>query len=80
MKKLFMTAIALIAFNGVSMGSNGIQKALDLDQTLEITTKELDKSTCEQTMIDTYNYIMDTYNEGGDDILLLNVLLGSCNQ
>lgn len=38
----------------------------------------LNATPCQNMMLDIYEYTMNTYNCGGDDINLLNALLSNC--
>lgn len=70
MKKLLFTVIAAVAFSGVMMGENRTQ--------IQKTKLMLNATPCQNMMLDIYEYTMNTYNCGGDDINLLNALLSNC--
>ena len=73
MKKLLFTAIAVIAFSGVSMAETRKAKS-----EVKVVKEQLEATPCENMAIDIYEYVMNEYNNGGDDIGLLNALLSNC--
>ena len=72
MKKLFFTAIAMIAFSGVSMAN-----------TIEEKEEIVIVDDCQQNVIDYYESVMDEFCGspacGGDNPKLLNALMSICN-
>lgn len=75
MKKLFFTAIAVIAFSGVSMaGTSEDPKDVNAKQ----TKKEVLRATpCQDAAINYYEAVI-AQNGGVDDIPLLQSLLNRC--
>jgi len=73
MKKLVFTAIAVIAFSGVSMA-----ETTEVKSDVKVLAEQLEATPCEDRAIDVYEYVMNEYNNGGDDIDLLNALLANC--
>lgn len=76
MKKLLFTALAVVVFSGVTMANNVEAKKLETKVIKENVV--LKATPCQDMMIDIYEYTMNTYNNGGDDISLLNALLSNC--
>lgn len=80
MKKLVFTAFAVVAFSGVAMANSlEVKESTILNNELKIVEVQERATPCQDMMIDIYEYTMDTYNCGGDDINLLNALLSNCN-
>lgn len=82
MKKMFFTAIALIAFSGASMASTKEVKK-EKKETKKIT-KVVVGTECQNKAVTKYELIMDedcgSVGCGGDDWNLLNALIAKyCN-
>jgi hypothetical protein len=73
MKRFLFTAIAVIAFSGVSMAETKESKS-----EVKVEKQLLHATPCQDRAIDIYEYVMNEYNNGGDDIDLLNALLSNC--
>ena len=67
MKKLIFTAIAMVAFSGVSMAG-----ALELETTNQLP---IDKIKCQQAATD---YYIQVIGDGPDDPALYNQLMARC--
>lgn len=67
------TAIAVIAFSGVSMA-----ETKEVKREVKVVKDQLEATPCQDMAIDIYEYVMNEYNCGGDDIGLLNALLSNC--
>ena len=82
MKKMIFTAMAVLAFSAVSMANTIEVKeevVVNNESKVEVLVLEKDKSCTDQAIVN-YEYIMCEYNNGGDDIALLNFLLSYCYQ
>lgn len=81
MKKMFFTAIALVAFSGASMATTKEVKK-DKKEAKKTTTVE---TPCQEMMLDCYETIIKIreQNNGGKPVVedwgLLNNLLSNCN-
>ena len=77
MKKLVFTALAVVAFSGVTFaGTKEVKEEVLLIKELE--KKPEDFNVCEQMAIDSYEYTLEYYevtNAGA----LLNYLIGTCH-
>lgn len=85
MKKMIFTAMAVLAFSAVSMANTIEVKeevVVNNESKVENTLNQDEQTAtpCEDQAIDNYEYIMCEYNNGGDDIALLNYLLSFCYQ
>lgn len=76
MKKMFFTAIAVVAFSGASM-ANTKEIKRDKKEAKKIT-KIAESTPCQEMMLDTYELIMKIRNNGKEDFKLLNDLLSKC--
>ncbi|WP_188048933.1 hypothetical protein [Flavobacterium sp. GP15] len=66
----------MVAFSGVAMANNNEVAKLKISVKNEML---LVKATpCQDMAIDIYEYVVDTYNCGEDDIDLLNALMSNC--
>jgi hypothetical protein len=70
MKKLVFTAIAVIAFSGVSMA-----ETTEVKSEVKVLAEQIEATPCEDAAIDFYEAIIE---DGEDDIDLLNELLSYC--
>ncbi len=87
MKKVFFTAIAMVAFSAVSF-ANTIEVKVEVVPVEKKSTNtvkvEDDKRTCQEIMVDVYETIMDGYcgeigsGCGGNSNSLLNYLMSAC--
>ena len=77
MKKMFFTAIALVAFSATSMA-----KTVEVNEVL-IPVEEKEElvilPSCQVIMTYVYEYNIVKYNCGEDDIVMLNELMSLCN-
>lgn len=73
MKKLLFTAIAVIAFSGVSMAETTAIKSQS-----NVEMQQIEATPCQNKALDTYEWLMDNFYSGGDNINLLNALLSNC--
>jgi hypothetical protein len=82
MKKMFFTAIALVAFSATSMANTAEVKEVTIS---EGEKEVVVKKSCLDIMLDVYEFFMDYEcgeigsGCGGDDQVLLNELVGLCN-
>ena len=83
MKKMFFTAIALVAFSATSMANTVEVK--EVVTPIEENEEVMVKKSCVETMIEIYEYIMDGEcgvvgsGCGGDNNALLNELVSGCH-
>lgn len=75
-EKNVFTALAVVAFSGVAM-ANTVEVEKELVDIVKFEEGG-DATPCQNMMLDIYDYTIDTYNGGGDDIDLLNALLSNC--
>lgn len=73
MKKLLFTAIAVIAFSGVAMA-----ETKEVKTEVKVVNEQLEATPCQDAAIDLYEYFINDYNGGCDNINLLNSLLSRC--
>lgn len=73
MKKLFFTAIAVIAFSNASMANN---------RDLVISNKAIEDpyGDCVNASLDFYEHVMDDFNGGGESLSFLNALVDMCDR
>ena len=79
MKKVFLSAIMVIAFSGASM-ANTIEDVSN-ESNLSIETnvsEEVVVTSCVDMMLDAYETVMEIRNNGIEDWTLLNNLLSNC--
>lgn len=74
MKKLLFTAIAVIAFSGVSMAETKEVKFNKIEISV-VKKKEKEATPCQNAAINTYEQLI---GQGADDWDLLNALLSKC--
>ena len=76
MKKLFFTAIALVAFSGISMASTiEIEKSVEVTKPSVIVCEER-KQNCEEAAVSLHEIII---GNGADNLVLLNQLIALCH-
>lgn len=73
MKKLVFTAIAVIAFSGVSMA-----ETTEVKSKSSVVMEQLEDPSCYDNAIATYEYVIEHYNGGEDDVFLLDFLFSQC--
>ena len=82
MKKLFFTAIVMVAFSAVSM-ANTIE-IKEIEVIAEKTLIDIEKASCTDIAISAYEFAMDSEcgipgsGCGGDSPELLNLFMGWC--
>ena len=75
---MVFTAIAVVAFTGVSMANT--KEVKPVAKKIKTTKIVVKKATpCQELMMDTYTFIMDNIRGGGDDWALLNRLMSKCD-
>ncbi|TDE52760.1 hypothetical protein [Flavobacterium sp. GT3P67] len=82
MKKLLFTALAVVAFSGVAMANTAEVKEeviIKNESKVELVVVEEEPSQCELDAVGTYEFFMYEYNDGGDNIDLLNALIAVCH-
>jgi hypothetical protein len=82
MKKLVFTALAVVAFSGVAMAKTGeVKEEATLNNEIKVqkVLAEEEPSQCELDAVGTYEFFMYEYNNGGDNIDLLNALIAVCH-
>jgi len=73
MKKLLFTAIAVIAFSGVSKA-----ETKEVKSGIKVVKIQLQATPCQDAAIDVYEFAVSEFYGGCDDIDLLNRLLSRC--
>ena len=69
----------MVAFSGVAMAGNRANlKEMKNSKECNLVLVQKKATPCQDAMIDIYEYVMNTYNSGGDDVPLLNALLSNC--
>ena len=77
MKKMFFTAIALVAFTGISMANTKETKKSVTPIKAKTTKMVVVGTPCQEMMLDAYETIIEIRNNG-EDWKLLNYLLSKC--
>lgn len=81
MKKMIFTAMAVLAFSAVSMANTIEVKeevVVNNESKVEVLNTEGEATQCQETAINIYEFVMNTYNNGVDNLDLLHNLLAQC--
>ncbi len=81
MKKLVFTAFAVVAFSGVAMANTTVveEVIINSESKSDLIVAKVEPSQCELDAVGTYEFFMYEYNNGGDNIDLLNSLIAVCH-
>jgi hypothetical protein len=87
MKKLVFTALAVVAFSGAAMAKTAeVKEEVLVGKESEVVIlavqgpgdSEATATPCQDAAINIYEYVMNTYNNGCDNLDLLHNLLAQC--